>query len=215
VAIVKDQDTTTATQQPVGPKLTTRRKILLSSLVNGKSMAEATGAAGMVLQSGYRAMDEMKDRLPELMRRHGLGEDQIIGRLRDKMDATKTVTASMFGVITDSMEIADNPVQMKAIELAADLMGMTNSDAGRGGIGTVNIVWNGIAPPWAQPTPLPIDHSNELVIDGEGYTHPEVQLKVLGRTPALPPPTHPEGSLSERVMSPKRTRKARLPRGPK
>lgn len=179
-------------------------------------MAEATQDAGMARESGYRAMDEMKDRLPELMRRHGLGEEQIIGRLRDKMDATKTVTASMFGVITDSIEIADNAVQMKAIELAADLMGMSSNDSRGGGIGTVNIVWNGIAPPWAVSNPLPINHSNELVINREGDTHPEVQLKVLDRTPAVPTPTHPGNSLSERVMSPrKHTRRPRLSKGPR
>src|SRR5216684_5626265 len=111
------------------PKMTLRQRLLVSGVVDGKSVAQAGRDAGY--RSRHNAHDSLRDvreKLPALLVKHGLDADSILSRLRDKLDATKTVTASAFGQITDSMEIADNPTQVKAIEIAVDLHGMTQHD---------------------------------------------------------------------------------------
>lgn len=131
------------------PKLTTRRRLLLSGLVDGKSVAAASRSAGFISrQSGHDAFQQMREQLPELMRKIGLDEHAVLGRIRDKMDATKVVTASFNGEITDALEVPDNQAQMHAIELAADLLGLKPRDD-RTSIGSINIVWGGAAPAWA------------------------------------------------------------------
>lgn len=124
--------------------------MLLNGVVEGKSVSDAGKDAGYRSRhNAHDALRSIRDRLPELLRKHGLDEDAFAIRLRDKLDATKTVTASFMGQISDSIEVADNPTQMAALELVADLHGMTAKDDGRFSIGTVNILWSGHAPAWA------------------------------------------------------------------
>ena len=137
------------------PRLTTKRKLLLSGLADGKSMAEATAGALMSRQHGYATLNQLRERLSELMDAIGLSERAILERLRDKLDATKTVTASFMGKITDSIEVADNPTQMDAIKTAAKMHGMFDRDDGPTNVGPVNIVYAGSRPNWLPPSPQP------------------------------------------------------------
>lgn len=74
----------------------------------------------------------------------------ILERLRDQMDATKTVTASFMGQITDSMEIADNQARGKALELGLKLHQLIDGDNGRISVGTVNVLFAGALPDWTE-----------------------------------------------------------------
>lgn len=135
------------------PKLTTKRTLLLQGLADGKSMAEATAAARMQRESGYRAIDEMKERLPSIMDELGLDVRSILCRIREKMDATETkFIPRPEGIAERTVEA--HAVQLKAIELAAKLRPELAQVAAPS-IGTVNVMFAGALPDWMQGQPQP------------------------------------------------------------
>ena len=225
MATVSTQTATTALSSTRPPKMTLRQRLLVSGVVDGKSIAQAGRDAGY--KSRHNAHDSLRDvreKLPALLVKHGLDADSILDRLRDKLDATKTVTASAFGEITDSMEIADNPTQIKAIEIAVDLHGMTQRDDSVR-IGTVNILWAGQSPAWAGQASgdtdaqanqaISVDASvhtyTQSVIDGESV--PISTIEGTGGGPAPSTHTHSAKSATRGVLTQRivKRRKPRLP----
>ncbi len=213
-------------------KTTLRQRLLVQGVAEGKSLSEAGQDAGYrSIQNAADSFSALRDRLAGVMDNVGLTEQAIAERLRDQMYATRTVVATAFGAITDSMEVADNQAIGKAIETAAKIRRMIGGDGGNVGIGTVNILWAGPTPAWCGHTEAQVDttvtqrcgqanvdtdaQANVIVtqplLSGEGV--PEVQLKVL--EPGLPPHHTSAGSksdsknvLTQRVV---KRRKPRLP----
>lgn len=147
------------------PKLTTKRTLLLQELASGKSMAEATATARMQRESGYRAIGEMKERLPSIMDELGLDVRSILCRIREKMDATETkFIPRPEGIAERTVEA--HGVQLKAIELAAKLRPEL-ATAAAPSIGTVNVMFAGALPDWmtgqAAPQPAPNGNGADIV----------------------------------------------------
>lgn len=146
------------------PKLTTKRTLLLQELASGKSMAEATATARMQRESGYRAIDEMKERLPSIMDELGLDVRSILCRIREKMDAKETKFFAHEGIVRQSHDVEAHGVQLKAIELAAKLRPEL-ATAAVPSIGTVNVMFAGALPDWMTGQPQPDAVAQRATVD--------------------------------------------------
>lgn len=113
-----------------------------AEIAAGTRLVERTTPAPALLEPAQRQalIDSILDRRT------------ILEKLRDQLDATKTVTASFMGQISDSMEIADNQARGKAIELGLKLHRLIDGDA-HTSIGTVNVMFAGALPDWLQGQP--------------------------------------------------------------
>jgi hypothetical protein len=121
------------------------------------------------------AISAYLESIPGLNRRH------VLQRLREHMDATRTVTATFMGQITDSVEVADNPTQLKAIELALRLHRLIGDDGQRAPhIGTVIINWAGEQPQW----------NGSIPIDTQAESVPISTVEGTDSAPAAPARTH-------------------------
>ena len=200
------------------PKLTTRQTLLLNGLVEGKSMADAANDAGLNRTAAYRSLENMRERVCSVMDEVGLGERDILVRIRELADATKTELAVHKGVFTDTLEVPDFAVRAKAIETAARIRGMLERDSSVS-IGTVNITWHGAAPSWANPAaPIAPDASVLLASTVESTANssdteitPGIStVEGTGNGTGAPTDTH-SGKLVERCSREKKKRKPRLP----
>src|SRR5260370_14114753 len=63
-------------------KLTTRQQAFVKELAKGRTLTDAAKAAGYKDknpgQAGYQALAQLRGRVPELLERHGLGEEVLI-----------------------------------------------------------------------------------------------------------------------------------------
>ena len=63
-------------------KLTTRQQAFVKELAQGKTLTQAAKTAGYTdknpAQAGYQALAQLRGRVPELLERHGLGEEVLI-----------------------------------------------------------------------------------------------------------------------------------------
>src|SRR5215469_17264556 len=104
-------------------KMTMKRLALLNGVANGLSTSEASRRAGYATPIvGHEMWRDIRKALPELMENAGITVQGILVRLRERLDATKTVTASFQGGITDSIEVADNDAQGHALDTCIDML---------------------------------------------------------------------------------------------
>lgn len=107
-----------------------RRKLLLASLVAGNTVAESSKIARYSApRAGSEALADLRKKVPELMDALGLSTKELLERLHKKCDATKTITASWNGQITDVIEVDDHGIQMDAIKLSLRLHGHLANDS--------------------------------------------------------------------------------------
>jgi hypothetical protein len=76
-------------------KLTTRQQAFVKELAQGKTLTQAAKTAGYTdknpAQAGYQALAQLRGRVPELLERHGLGEEVLIEKyLLPLLEATET-----------------------------------------------------------------------------------------------------------------------------
>ena len=77
------------------PRATPRQENFVKGVAAGKTMTQAALDAGYsptnANQSGYQAMNALRGRMPQLLERHGIGEDVLIGKyLLPLLDAHET-----------------------------------------------------------------------------------------------------------------------------
>jgi hypothetical protein len=77
------------------PRPTPRQENFIKGVAAGKTMTQAAIDAGYspenANQSGYQAMNALRGRMPQLLERHGIGEDVLIGKyLLPLLDAHET-----------------------------------------------------------------------------------------------------------------------------
>lgn len=182
---------------------TVRQAVLTNAIAEGMSISEAGRLAGYRSpQNAHDVYRNLRDRLADVMDGVGLTERVIAERIREQLYATKTVTASFMGQITDSIEIADNQAIGKAIETAARIRGMV--DVGDSGthIGTVNILWAGHAPGWAQTKQLSDGMVTESVLNQQPMESvPISTVEGTGPDPAPSAHTHSKGSSGDGVLT--------------
>lgn len=152
-------------------------------------MAEAASDAKMLRTSAYRAVDDLRERLPELMDGVGLDVRSILCRIREKMDAHETKFFQYEGKVTQTVDVEAHGVQLKAIELAASLRPELRPDASVS-VGTVNVLFTGAAmPDWIgqhdAPSCAPNGNSADLVHnDASAITPPPLStVEGTGREP--------------------------------
>jgi hypothetical protein len=167
---------------------TVRQGILANAVADGMPIDQAGKLAGYrSLQNTYDAYRTMRDRIVGVMDGAGVTERMIAERLRDQLFATKTITASHFGEITDSIEVADNQAIGKAIETAARIRGMLDSDGNSTSIGTINILCHSqTIPDWSSAN---VDN-NTLPIDNTSNRVGISTVEGTGPDPAPSTPTH-------------------------
>lgn len=172
----------------------------MNAVADGMPISKAGELAGY--KSRHNAHDvyrTMRDRMAEVMDSVGLTERAIALRLNEQLYATKTVTASFMGQITDSIEVADNQAVGKAIETAARIRGMVDTGETGPQIGSVNILLApGVAPAWAGHSTEPernavVTESIPIEQQAEGVPISTVE----GTGPDPGPSTHIRSAKSE------------------
>lgn len=142
------------------PKLTTRRKLLLSGIADGLSISDAGRSVGMSPRNAWDAYEQVKEQLPSILDANGVTVDAIARKLADQLNATKTLVATQDGRFSDTIEVADNAAIGKAIETAARIRRMLDSDKGSINIGAMNIVLPCAAPGWSGQSPAQLPTIN-------------------------------------------------------
>ena len=138
----------------------------------------------------------------------GLNRSHVLAKLRECMDATRTVTATFMGRITDSMEVADNPTQLKAIELALRMHRLLGEESQGIRAGTINIMWAGAMPPWqanvTEALPMPrVDRDGDSTNALPSCAVTENNSGLTVDTAVIPPPVSTvEGTETEGAPPP-------------
>ena len=190
----------------------------MGTVLIGREAMLAAGTAGpwsMPEQPDHTDVSALLDKLP------GLDRKRVLAKLRELTDATKTVTASFMGKITDSIEVADNPTQLAATRLALEMHRLVGQDGARVSVGTVNILWQGGSPQWAKPATERLVNTSVTNSVPNGNAAESVPISTVeGTGPGPAPSTHEhsatpanEGVLTQRVKA-ARTVKKRRPRLP-
>ena len=110
-------------QNPVS--LPPRRVDQLKRVLSGESVTQASIAAGYKsVKSGSNALADTRKRLLSTMEVYGLTDAALVrDYLVPMLNATKTITASYEGQITDTMEMADNGARLSSLDMAFKLKG--------------------------------------------------------------------------------------------
>jgi hypothetical protein len=156
----------------------------VSTTLVGRDAMLAAGKAGPFAMPLAPDMPDgvsaLLDSIPGLDRRNALQ------KVRELTEATKTVTATFMGKITDSIEVADNTTQLAATKLVLEMHKLVGGDVAGPRIGSITINWS------AQPNWM--DHN---VIDSPTNDNERVNglqgtstVEGTGSDPGLPTHTH-------------------------
>jgi len=92
--------------------------------------------------------------LKGILETHGLSDEELVAKyLKPLLSATQRQFFAHEGIVKDERTTKDNRTRKEALDMVLRIKGAYPKEADRGNsIGTVNIVWNGSAPAWAQAT---------------------------------------------------------------
>ncbi len=168
-----------------------RQQKFVTELAKGNTLAQAARNAGYSAknanQSGYQALAQLRGRVPELLERHGLGEEVLIDKyLRPLLDAEET---KFFNGGKKRINVAALGIRHAALRTAFELHGSyaprDPKEAAQYGVEIIRV-----------DIPRPINEYNQFI-----DTIPESALSRHGLTygtkPAVPgsgkPPTDKNG----------------------
>jgi hypothetical protein len=195
---------------------TVRQAVLASGIAEGMSITKAGQLAGYhSVQNASDAYRGIRSKMIEDLAAIGVSTQAIAQKIKDKMSATETRLVSgdvttPDGVrkqFTDAIDLEDHGTQLHATELAADILGLRGSKDSGTSIGTVNILWAGQSPAWANPASdesvtdaIPVQHSTQSVHStiGESDTTPISTLEGTGLDPGLSTRTHSGSSSGDK-----------------
>jgi phage terminase small subunit len=110
--------------------LNRRETRFLDAYLQGKTLAECALYAGLrgkdnnsLKVSGYRLLTKINISLPELHEMQGITTEYLRKKLEEGLDANKRFYASYQGTISSSEPFGDQPVRLKALEIAHKLRG--------------------------------------------------------------------------------------------
>lgn len=203
---------------------TVRQAVLANAIAEGMPISEAGILAGYKSrQNADDAYRSIRNKMIADLGEIGVGTRALALKIKEKLDAKETKLFQKDGIITDAIDLEAHSVQLHAVELCADILGLRDTGERGTSIGTINILWHGESPTWAGQS------SNALVTDSipngivtEQLDTPPIST-VEGTGPGPGPSPHirsaktaGEGVLTQRVV---KKRKPRLPilgkRGPK
>ena len=106
-------------------KLTTRQQAFVKELAQGKTLTQAAKTAGYTdknpAQAGYQALAQLRGRVPELLERHGLGEEVLIEKyLLPLLEANET---KFFNGGKKQIEVQALGIRHAALRTAFELHG--------------------------------------------------------------------------------------------
>jgi hypothetical protein len=102
---------------------------MLENLSNGMTAKAAALAAGYSKknprQSGYQALQGLRNKMPAFMEKHGLSEDVLIDKyLLPALEAYETKFFQTGGRITDSRQVVAWTSRVKALDMALKIKGL-------------------------------------------------------------------------------------------
>lgn len=114
--------------RPRKKRLTIREGLLLKELARGATLAEAAKKAGYspnnLKQSGFQALQRVKEKMPEVLERKGLTDDSIVDKyLLPALEAQETEFAKFEGKITDSIDVIAWGPRLQALDMLFNLKG--------------------------------------------------------------------------------------------
>lgn len=199
---------------------TVRQAVLADAVAAGMSITDAGQLAGYhSVQNASDALQSIRNKMIADLGAVGVGTRALALKIKEKLDAKETKLFQKDGIITDAIDLEAHGVQLHAVELAADILGLRGDKDAAAHIGTVNIMWAGGLPAWAGKA----NADNCKVTDAEivkpnnqSVTEPErVPISTVEGTGIGPgPSTHMHSGNStvlERVNTAKRKRGPRLP----
>jgi hypothetical protein len=110
-------------------RLSVRQRSMLEHISNGMTAKAAALAAGYSeknpRQSGYQALQGLRNKMPGIMEEHGLSDDVLIDKyLLPALDAYETKFFQTAGRITDSRKVIAWRSRVKALDIALKIKGL-------------------------------------------------------------------------------------------
>jgi hypothetical protein len=105
-----------------------RQQKFVRGLASGKTLTQAAKDAGYseknAAQSGYQALAHLRGRVPELLERHGLGEEVLIDKyLRPLLTAEETIFFQKDGKVKQQVNVAALGIRLSSLRTAFELHG--------------------------------------------------------------------------------------------
>jgi hypothetical protein len=93
-----------------------KRRKLLEGISRGLNISEAGRIAGYgSAQSAHRAMNLIRVHMPEMLDRASFPAEKLLKNLKRSLKATKTLYCTYRGKVTDTLEVPDHKIQLRAI----------------------------------------------------------------------------------------------------
>ena len=110
------------------PTLTPKRIKFIKNLSKGMSITDAARNAGYSLkrpgQSGYQALKQIQERMPQVLERHGLTDDALIEKyLKPLLVAKETKFFAHQGEVIETRDVAALGIRKEALDITFRLKG--------------------------------------------------------------------------------------------
>lgn len=115
-------------------RLDARRRNLVKGIGQGMTITEAGTFAGYKhRQAAHRAFRSIQLQLPEALERAGYSVDQVLTevfeRLREKLEAKKTMFFQYRGIVLETREVDDHRIQLRAAVEILKMLGLFSKDS--------------------------------------------------------------------------------------
>ena len=109
--------------------LTLKQARLVKALPSSDSVAEAGEKAGYHnRQSAHRALGTIREKMPDVLERHGLTPDYAADKCRHLMEAKETKFFANAGIVMETREVDANEIQLRALDAWAKMFGAYEKD---------------------------------------------------------------------------------------
>jgi hypothetical protein len=122
--------TNKATKKRKGRReLTLKQARLVKELPTAHSVAEAGRKAGFAnRQEAHKALDSIREKMPDVLERHGLTADFAADKCRQLMNAKETRFFAKDGMVWETREVEALDVQLRALDIWAKMYGAFRED---------------------------------------------------------------------------------------
>jgi hypothetical protein len=110
--------------KPLNP----RQQKFVKTLAKGACLTDAAIEAGYSSrnpgQSGFQALRQIRGRVPDLLERHGLGEEELIEKyLKPLLGAKRTLFFQKDGKVKQKVEVEASEIRLSSLRTAFELHG--------------------------------------------------------------------------------------------
>lgn len=114
-------------QESRPPCLTPMQRLLVKGLQEGKSVLQAALAAGYApstAKSDVYQMPAVRSAVAQLMDQQGLGDDTLLAKLKEKLQAMETKFFQHEGHVVETRQVVAHGIQLQALDMALKLKGL-------------------------------------------------------------------------------------------